>query len=108
MNLFADIRTLTLDCLGAMAAEGTLPAGLDTAAVTVELPRDAAHGHMATNAAMVLAKRAGLKPREIADPLTARLAADQGREVMAVPGHPMDSRASGGNILLRDGATLIR
>ncbi|MEL6267628.1 MAG: arginine--tRNA ligase, partial [Pseudomonadota bacterium] len=63
MNLFADIRTLTLDCLGAMAAEGTLPAGLDTAAVTVELPRDPAHGHMATNAAMVLAKRAGLKPR---------------------------------------------
>ncbi len=40
--------------------------------------------------------------------ITARLAADQGREVMAVPGHPMDSRASGGNILLRDGATLIR
>ncbi|MEJ6389352.1 DNA-processing protein DprA [Gymnodinialimonas ulvae] len=40
--------------------------------------------------------------------ITARLAADQGREVMAVPGHPMDSRASGGNILLRDGATLVR
>src|SRR6056297_2295532 len=33
---------------------------------------------------------------------------DQGREVMAVPGHPLDSRASGGNILLRDGATLVR
>ena len=40
--------------------------------------------------------------------ITARMAADQGREVMAVPGHPMDSRASGGNILLRDGAILIR
>ncbi|WP_439650070.1 DNA-processing protein DprA [Gymnodinialimonas mytili] len=40
--------------------------------------------------------------------ITARMAADQGRDVMAVPGHPMDSRASGGNILLRDGATLIR
>lgn len=40
--------------------------------------------------------------------ITARCAADQGREVMAVPGHPMDSRASGANILLRDGATLIR
>jgi DNA processing protein len=35
-------------------------------------------------------------------------ALDQGREVMAVPGHPLDSRASGGNILLRDGATLVR
>ncbi|GAB5445233.1 DNA-processing protein DprA [Gymnodinialimonas sp.] len=40
--------------------------------------------------------------------ITARCAADQGREVMAVPGHPMDSRASGANILLRDGATLVR
>ncbi|MFW5654867.1 MAG: DNA-processing protein DprA, partial [Roseicyclus sp.] len=40
--------------------------------------------------------------------ITARNAADQGREVMAVPGHPLDSRASGSNILLRDGATLVR
>jgi len=40
--------------------------------------------------------------------ITARLAGEQGREVMAVPGHPLDSRASGGNILLRDGATLVR
>jgi DNA processing protein len=40
--------------------------------------------------------------------ITARTALDQGREVMAVPGHPLDSRASGGNILLRDGATLVR
>ncbi|MGP1357045.1 DNA-processing protein DprA [Roseicyclus sp.] len=40
--------------------------------------------------------------------ITAKAALDQGREVMAVPGHPLDSRASGGNILLRDGATLVR
>ena len=40
--------------------------------------------------------------------ITARNAADQGREVMAVPGHPFDARASGCNMLLRDGATLIR
>ena len=40
--------------------------------------------------------------------LTARDAADQGREVMAVPGHPFDARASGCNMLLRDGATLVR
>jgi DNA processing protein len=40
--------------------------------------------------------------------ITARLALDQGREVMAVPGHPLDSRASGSNILIRDGATLVR
>ncbi len=40
--------------------------------------------------------------------ITARNAADQGRDVLAVPGHPFDARASDCNILLRDGATLIR
>ncbi|MEE9388565.1 MAG: DNA-processing protein DprA [Paracoccaceae bacterium] len=40
--------------------------------------------------------------------ITARSALDQGREVWAVPGHPFDGRASGGNILIRDGATLVR
>lgn len=40
--------------------------------------------------------------------ITARLALEQGREVMAVPGHPLDSRAGGGNLLIRDGAALIR
>lgn len=76
MNLFSDIRTLVLDALAQMERAGDLPAGLDTANVTVEPPRDAAHGDMATNAAMVLAKPAGLKPRDIAQALAARLAAD--------------------------------
>jgi len=76
MNLFSDIRDLVLDRLAAMAAEGVLPPGLDTANVAVEPPRDAAHGDMATNAAMVLAKPAGLKPRVIAEALAQRLAAD--------------------------------
>ncbi len=40
--------------------------------------------------------------------ITARDAADQGRDVLAVPGHPFDARAAGGNMLIRDGATLIR
>jgi DNA processing protein len=40
--------------------------------------------------------------------ITARNAADQGRDVMAVPGHPFDARASGCNMLLRDGALLVR
>lgn len=40
--------------------------------------------------------------------ITARLAGEQGREVMAVPGHPLDARASGCNALIRDGATLVR
>ncbi len=40
--------------------------------------------------------------------LTARLALDQGRDVLAVPGHPFDARAAGANMLIRDGATLVR
>jgi arginyl-tRNA synthetase len=76
MNLFADIRGLVITCLDAMVAEGALPAGLEMGAVSVEPPRDAAHGDMATNAAMVLAKPAGVNPRQIADGLAAKLLAD--------------------------------
>jgi len=76
MNLFAEIHALVLDRLGALVAAGRLPAGLELGAVTVEPPRDAGHGDMATNAAMVLARPAGLKPREIAEALAAELVAD--------------------------------
>lgn len=73
MNLFTDLRGVVVEALDQMIAAGELPAGLDTANVTVEPPRDPAHGDMATNAAMVLAKPAGMKPRDIADRLAARL-----------------------------------
>ena len=76
MNLFADIRATVITALNDMQAEGTLPQGLDFAAVAVEPPRDAAHGDMATNAAMVLAKPAGLQPRAIAEGLAAKLMQD--------------------------------
>ncbi|MGR3343831.1 MAG: arginine--tRNA ligase [Paracoccaceae bacterium] len=76
MNLFADIRALVVESLDTMVAEGALPGGLDFANVSVEPPRDAAHGDMATNAAMVLAKAAGMRPRKIADKLAVRLVKD--------------------------------
>ncbi|SMX41799.1 arginine--tRNA ligase [Actibacterium lipolyticum] len=76
MNLFTELRALVIESLTAMVSEGALPEGLDFANVAVEPPRDAAHGDMATNAAMVLAKPAKLKPRDIADALAAKLAAD--------------------------------
>ncbi len=76
MNLFTDIRSLVLDTLAQMQTQGSLPDGLDLSNVTVEPPRDPAHGDMATNAAMVLAKPAGLKPRDIADALAALLVED--------------------------------
>ncbi|MBP6737619.1 MAG: arginine--tRNA ligase, partial [Rhodobacteraceae bacterium] len=76
MNLFAEIRLAVTEALTALAEEGALPQGLDLAAVAVEPPRDPAHGDMATNAAMVLAKPAGMAPRAIAEALAARLMAD--------------------------------
>jgi len=76
MNVFADIKTLVLHSLDALVAEGALPVGLDYANVTVEPPRDAAHGDMATNAAMVLAKSAAMKPRDIAELLAQKFATD--------------------------------
>ena len=60
--------------LDALEAAGTLPAGLSRAAVAVEPPRDPAHGDLATNAAMVLAKPAGLNPRALAEALVTELA----------------------------------
>ena len=53
--------------LDALEAEGALPAGLKRDAVAVEPPRDPAHGDLATNAAMVLAKPAGTSPRALAE-----------------------------------------
>lgn len=76
MNLFADMRGRVLACLDQMVAEGALPPDLNMDAVAVEPPRDAAHGDMATNAAMVLAKPAGKNPRAIADALALKLAGD--------------------------------
>ena len=76
MNLFAEIRALVIETLEAMARDGQLPGGLDMTAVTVEPPRDPAHGDMATNAAMVLAKPAAMAPRAIAGALAERLLKD--------------------------------
>ena len=60
--------------LDALEAAGTLPAGLNRGAVAVEPPRDPSHGDLATNAAMVLAKPAGMNPRALAEALVAELA----------------------------------
>lgn len=76
MNLFADIRALVITSLNELTAEGTLPEGLSFDNVAVEPPRDALHGDMATNAAMVLAKPAKSNPRAIAQSLADKLSAD--------------------------------
>ena len=82
MNLFSDIHMRVIKALDVLVRAGDLPEGLDFANVTVEPPRDPLHGDMATNAAMVLAKPSGQKPRDIALKLAEQLMSD-GRIIAA-------------------------
>jgi arginyl-tRNA synthetase len=75
-HLFADVLGRVHAVCSALAAEGSLPAGADLSRIVVEPPRDTAHGDMATNAAMVLAKEAKAKPRDLAEQIATRLRAD--------------------------------
>lgn len=86
MNLFRDMRGRILELLQGFAADGTLPAGLETARVAVEPPRDASHGDMAVNAAMILAKDAGMKPRDLAALLADRIRALPGVATAEIAG----------------------
>ncbi len=75
-NIFAAMLDRVRNANEALIADGVLPAGIDLSRPTVEPPRDPAHGDMATNAAMVLAKDAGKKPRELAEAIAEKLRAD--------------------------------
>ena len=86
MDPFADIRTLVTEALDAMVVDERLPPGLSHAAVGVEPPRDASHGDMSTNAAMVLARPADVRPIEIAADLAGRLAKDPRIDTAEVAG----------------------
>ena len=63
MNLFQHFQTVVANAVETLVSEGKIPVGLDMSRLTVEPPRDSSHGDVATNAAMVLAKPAGMKPR---------------------------------------------
>jgi arginyl-tRNA synthetase len=73
MTLYARFAAHLDAALDALMASGDLPGGLERRAVTVEPPRDASHGDLATNAAMVLAKPAGTNPRALAEKIAAEL-----------------------------------
>ena len=78
MNLFAEYQAKVIEITDGLASDGRLPSGLNTARLVVEPPRDTSHGDLATNAAMVLAKDAGMKPRDLAEMLVAELKKDPG------------------------------
>ena len=86
MSLYTRFTAHLDAVLDALEAEGTLPAGLNRKPVTVEPPRDASHGDLATNAAMVLAKPAGTNPRVLAEAIVAKLQALDEVESAAIAG----------------------
>lgn len=73
MNVFSEFLAHVQNAVETLKAEGELPPDTDPSRVSVEPPREAAHGDLATNAAMVLAKQAGRKPRDLAEMLAERL-----------------------------------
>lgn len=73
MTLYTRFAAHIDAALDTLVAADTLPGGLDRRNVTVEPPRDASHGDLATNAAMVLAKPAGTNPRALAEAIAAEL-----------------------------------
>src|SRR5438876_5750701 len=76
-HLFADVLARVHAACSALATEGNWPAGIDLSRVVVEPPRDVSHGDMATNAAMVLAREAKARPRDLAEQVAAKLRADE-------------------------------
>jgi len=76
MNIFETFSARLATVLTGLAEAGRLPAGLSLARVVVEPTKDPAHGDLAINAAMVLAKEAGMAPRALAELIVAELAKD--------------------------------
>ena len=75
-NIFAAVLDKVRAANDALIADGVLPAGIDQSRIVVEPPRESAHGDMATNAAMVLAKGAASNPRALAEAIAAKLRGD--------------------------------
>ena len=88
MNIFNKLEQDIVAIIEALSAKELVPAGIDTSRIVVELPRDETHGDLATNAAMVLAKPCGMKPRDLAELITAELLtlADVAAAEIAGPG----------------------
>jgi arginyl-tRNA synthetase len=86
MNVHALLQSRVVAALKAMQGDQRLPAGLDLADVEVSPPRDPEHGDLATNAPLVLARAAGMKPRAIADGLAGELRSDPDIAALEVAG----------------------
>ncbi len=78
MNIYEHFEHALTAAVTALIAEGALPQGLAIPRLVLEPAREAAHGDLASNAAMLLAKPAGKKPKELAEAIAAKLATVEG------------------------------
>ncbi|PHR15781.1 MAG: arginine--tRNA ligase [Sphingopyxis sp.] len=86
MMLFHIFQSHIDAILDELTEAGTLPADVDRSNVTVEPPRDPSHGDLATNAAMVLSKAAGMKPRDLAEKIADKLGALEDVQAVEIAG----------------------
>ena len=86
MNLFRHFAGEVADVLGLLVAEGRLPEAVRGRRVAVEPPREAGHGDVATNAALLLAKDSGLAPRALAEMIAERLRSRPGVAAVEIAG----------------------
>ncbi len=86
MNIFNQFNKEINVIVEELSGAGGLPGGLDTGSVTVEPPRDASHGDLASNVALALAKQAAMKPRDIAELIAARLKDHDAVEAVEIAG----------------------
>src|SRR5690606_13874673 len=86
MNIFDAYQRRLTGAIERLVAAGKLPEGLDLSRVVVEPPRDPAHGDLATNAAMVLAKPAGTNPRALAALIAGELEKEEGVTAVEIAG----------------------
>src|SRR5882724_8772 len=98
MNVFQVFTEHVRAAVTTLPKAGVFPNPPDLSRIVVELPREASHGDLATNAAMALAKDAGLKPRDLAEKIAAELGKfpDAANTEIAGPGFinlPLDPAA---------------
>ena len=86
MNLFADFETKILEAISRLKAENILETDIEIKGLSVEPPRDISHGDVSTNVAMVLAKPAKMKPRDLAEKIAEKLESDPLIEKIEIAG----------------------
>ena len=86
MNIYAHFESEIRTIIDGLVQADQLPSGLDTSRITCEAPRDPSHGDLATNAAMVLAKAAGVKPRDLAEQIAEHLQQVDGVDSVDIAG----------------------